>query len=108
MATATRGTPTYRRMAELAQTDDKIAARHTLFLHRVLEELYDVQRDPDCLVNLIDAPEYQQPLAALRESLETFMVETGDPMREVFRHRDDQDVREAYVLDQRRYLFLFG
>jgi N-sulfoglucosamine sulfohydrolase len=102
MATATRGTPTYRRMAELAQTDDKIAARHTLFLHRVVEELYDVQRDPDCLVNLIDAPEHQRPLAALRRSLETFMVETGDPMLEVFRHRDDPDVREAYVLDQRR------
>jgi N-sulfoglucosamine sulfohydrolase len=70
MATATNGTPTYRRMAELAQTAPQLAARHALYQHRVVEELYDVQRDPDCLVNLIDAPEHQQQLTRLRELLE--------------------------------------
>ncbi len=98
MATATTGTPTYRRMAELAKTDKKIAARHDLYQHRVLEELYDIQRDPDCLVNLIDDDEHQEELTKLRESLEAWMVETGDHMLEVFRHRDDPAVREAYIL----------
>ena len=55
MATATSGTPTYRRMAELAETDTAIAARHDLYQHRVVEELYDMANDPDCLVNLIEA-----------------------------------------------------
>jgi len=59
MATAITGTPTYRRMAELVRLDETIAARHDLYQHRVVEELYDVQNDPDCLVNLI--PETRPP-----------------------------------------------
>ena len=101
MATATNGTPTYRRMAALAQTDPQLAARHTLYQHRVVEELYDVQRDPDCLVNLIDAPEHQQQLARLRERLERLMADTKDPMLDVFRQRDDPLAREEYVLEKR-------
>jgi N-sulfoglucosamine sulfohydrolase len=97
MATATTGTPTYRRMAELAATDAKIAARHDLYQHRVVEELYDVAHDPGCLVNLIDAPAHQRELAKLREALEAWMVETGDHMLDTFRKREDADAREAYV-----------
>jgi N-sulfoglucosamine sulfohydrolase len=97
MATATTGTPTYRRMAELAATNETIAARHDLYQHRVVEELYDVANDPDCLVNLIDAPAHQQELTRLREALETWMVETGDHMLDVFRNRDNAAAREAYV-----------
>ncbi len=102
MATATTGTPTYRRMAELAQANETIAARHELYQHRVVEELYDMVNDPDCLVNLIDGPAHQQELAKLRDSLETWMVKTGDDMLGVFRRRDDADVREAYVQQKER------
>jgi N-sulfoglucosamine sulfohydrolase len=102
MATATTGTPTYRRMAELAQTNETIAARHELYQHRVVEELYDMVNDPDCLVNLIDEPAYQHELAKLREALEAWMVKTGDHMLDVFRHRDDAAVREAYVQQKER------
>jgi N-sulfoglucosamine sulfohydrolase len=97
MATATTGTPTYRRMAELARMDKDLANRHDLYQHRVVEELYDVQKDPDCLVNLIDKPEHQQELAKLRKALLAWMVETDDHMLEVFRKRDDAAAREAYV-----------
>ncbi len=100
MATATTGTPTYRRMAELAKTDDWIAARHDLYQHRVVEELYDMEKDPDCLVNLIDSADRQEELAGLRATLESWMVRTGDPMLDVFRHRDDAAAREAYVAQQ--------
>ena len=97
MATATTGTPTYRRMAELAETDEAIGARHDLYQHRVVEELYDVQDDRDCLVNLIDSPAHQEELAKLRAALEAWMVDTGDHMLDVFRKRDDPAAREAYV-----------
>jgi N-sulfoglucosamine sulfohydrolase len=97
MATATTGTPTYRRMAQLAETNETIAARHDLYQHRVVEELYDVANDPDCLVNLIEAPAHQQELARLRAALDAWMAETGDHMLDVFRNRDDPDAREAYV-----------
>jgi N-sulfoglucosamine sulfohydrolase len=102
MATATTGTPTYRRMAELAETDPVLAARHDLYQHRVVEELYDVEGDPDCLVNLIDDAAHQQELARLRKAMETWMVETGDHMLDVYRNRDDPAVREAYVLEKER------
>lgn len=102
MATATNGTPTYRRMAELATSDKTMAARHQLYQNRVVEELYEVRHDPDCLVNLIDDTQHQQALNRLRNLLETWMVDTRDPLLEVFRQRDDPDVREAYVLERRR------
>jgi len=98
MATATTGTPTYRRMAELAQTDEVIAARHDLYQHRVVEELYDIKGDPDCLVNLIDSPPHAEELGKLRAALDAWMVETGDHMLDVFRNREDPAAREAYVL----------
>jgi len=63
----------------------------------VVEELYDMENDPDCLVNLIDAPAHQQEIAKLREALEAWMVKTGDHMLDTFRKRDDPAAREAYV-----------
>ncbi len=90
MATATRGTPTYRRMARLAKADPALAARHDLFLYRVPEELYDVANDPDCLENLIDAPVCQEALAELRDRLEAWMDETGDPAVAKFREQVQQ------------------
>ena len=46
----------FRRLAALAETNNKLAARLDLYKHRVPEELYDVVKDPDCLYNLIDSP----------------------------------------------------
>ncbi len=100
MATATSGTSTYRRMAELAQTDSSINARHELYQHRVPEEFYDIQQDPDCLENLIGSAEHQGELNKLRGTLEAWMVRTHDGMLDVFRHRKDAAVREAYVVAQ--------
>ncbi len=97
MATATTGTPTYRRMAQLARTDPALAKRLDLYKHRVVEELYDVQRDPDCLVNLIDATEHQAALQSLRSALRQWMEQTNDHLLPAFEHRDDPDAREAYV-----------
>ena len=42
MATATSGTPTDGRLAELARSDP-LAARHKLYQFRVPEELYNVE-----------------------------------------------------------------
>ena len=96
-ATATNGTVTCRRMIELAKTDKKLAARLQVYKHRVPEELFDVSGDPDCLVNLIDRHKHQAQLKKLRATLEEWMVETKDPMLEVFRKREDADFVEAQV-----------
>ncbi len=99
MATATKGTATYRRMVQLAKSDQQIAKRLDLFEHRVPEELYNYELDPDALANLIDDPVHHAERERLTKSLEAWMVETGDPMLDVFRQRDDASAREAYMAD---------
>ena len=97
MATATKGTVTYRRMKALAPANPQIAARLDLFEHRVPEELYDYSRDSDALANLIDDPKFQAQRQRLTEALESWMIKTGDPMLATFRRRDDPQAREAYM-----------
>ena len=65
--------------------------------HRVVEELYDVQHDPDALKDLIDDPSSRDEVDRLRAALEEWMKATGDPMLEVFRQRDDPAARDAYM-----------
>lgn len=102
MATATTGTSTYRRMAELAKTESPIEVRHKLYQHRVPEELYDVEKDPNCLDNLIESPAHREELNKLRATLDAWMVKTGDGMLPVFRQRDDAAARETYVAAQEK------
>jgi len=97
MATATKGTDTYRRMKVLAKTDPKVNARLNLFEHRVPEELYNFASDPDAITNLIDSADHRAERNRLTKTLEVWMVKTGDPMLEVFRQRSDLATREAYM-----------
>ena len=96
-ATATTGTATFRRLAALAETNNKLAARLDLYKHRVPEELYDVVKDPDCLHNLIDSPQHIAELKQLRATLDAELVKSKDPMLEAFRKREDREFVEAYV-----------
>lgn len=95
--TATMGTVTYRTMQKLAENDPQVAARLELFDHRVVEEFYDYQQDPDARHNLIDDPAYQDEIQRLRAILENWMVRTDDHALRAFRHRDDPQVLEEYV-----------
>jgi N-sulfoglucosamine sulfohydrolase len=100
MATATKGTATYRRMVALAPDDPALNARLRLFEHRVPEELYDYARDPDALRNLIDDPVHRAKRDELTARLEAWMVRTKDPMLPVFRARTDPAAREAFMREQ--------
>ncbi len=95
--TATMGTLTYRRMKELAQIDAGVAARVELFDHRVLEELYDVRNDPDCLHNLIADPGHREALERHHRLLEDWMVTTGDHALAAFRGRENPAALAAYM-----------
>ncbi len=77
-------------MNEAAKTDPAIAARVDLFRHRVLEEFYDLKKDPDCLNNLIDDPAYAKQRQDLQARLVSHMEKTGDPMLPAFNHRYDR------------------
>ena len=100
MATATTGTPTCRRMKQLARTDAALAARLDLYEHRVVEELYDVEHDPDCLHNLVASTQHAAELDRLRGAMADWMERTEDPLLDVFRQRDDAAAREAFVAAQ--------
>jgi N-sulfoglucosamine sulfohydrolase len=96
-ATATTGTSTYRQMVKRAATEPEIAARLELFDHRVLEELYDVSSDPDCLVNLIDSPDHQKTLTSLRQQLAKSLTAMKDPVAPLVSAVDDVALRESYM-----------
>ena len=95
--TATTGTASYRTMQKVAQSNPQVAARLELFDHRVLEELYHVKHDPDCLKNLVDKPRHQEALARLRRKMEAFMRESNDHALEAFQQRKDPKAGPAYT-----------
>jgi uncharacterized sulfatase len=58
---------------------------------RPAEELYDIVSDPACLVNLAGTPEHAATNQRLREHLESYLRETGDP-----RMAEKGDVFDTY------------
>ncbi|MEZ6064798.1 MAG: sulfatase-like hydrolase/transferase [Planctomycetaceae bacterium] len=56
-------------------------------------EVFDVNADPGCLNNLATEPTFHQTAAALRQQLESYLRETGDPR---VTHTDGGDVFETY------------
>ncbi|NRB76651.1 MAG: sulfatase-like hydrolase/transferase [Verrucomicrobiales bacterium] len=97
MKTATTGTATYKRMKELAPEVKAIGERLEFFDHRVVEELYDVQKDPDCLNNLIDSQAHQEALAEMQNRLHEWMKATDDHAIEAFEGRNDPAALKAYI-----------
>jgi arylsulfatase A-like enzyme len=68
--------------AALNQVRDRgqlTAAQADIFVTpRAAEELFDVSRDPDQLLNLASMPEYQQKLLEMRRLLNDWQFNTGD------------------------------
>jgi hypothetical protein len=65
--------------------------------HRVVEEFYDFENDPDALHNLIDDPKYRQEADRLRGQLLEMMRETGDPALEAFENRHSPEALERFM-----------
>lgn len=85
-------------MDQAAKNDPAIAARVDLFRYRVPEELYDLEKDPDCLQNLIDDPTHRETLELLQRKLVEQMRKTEDPMLAAFQQRDDREAVDAVLL----------
>jgi len=58
--------------------------RCEFLLRRVPEEFYDIEKDPNCLKNLIDNPEYAGKIDEFKKMMRENMVRTKDPMIPVF------------------------
>lgn len=88
---------TMRAMQEAALSDPCVAARVDLFLHRVPEEFYDFEHDPNALRNLIDDHRYKAELKDLQAQLETWMETTDDPALTAFRERRSRNALDAFM-----------
>ncbi|WP_081622153.1 sulfatase-like hydrolase/transferase [Endozoicomonas elysicola] len=64
--------------------DPEQVARAEFFRTRIPEEFYDLKSDPDNLVNLIDHPEHQDRINRYRTRIRNWMVQTDDPVLEIF------------------------
>jgi N-sulfoglucosamine sulfohydrolase len=82
------------------------AQRHYVAATRPLEELYDVQADPQNLHNLAESAEHQDTLKRMRRELARWMLETRDagflPEAEAWRRAGHSTVFEL-VQDPERY-----
>ncbi len=89
---------TFAAMAAAAKTNPDIAARIDLFRMRVPEEFYDLEKDPNCLNNLIGHTDYQKQIHDYRKRLESWMKRTGDPMLAALQNKDDRAKVDAVLL----------
>ena len=76
---------TFKAMTLAAETNPEIAARVKFFQYRIPEELYDNQKDPNSLNNLIDKPEFKAEVEKMRRELLANLESTKDPLAETFR-----------------------
>jgi N-sulfoglucosamine sulfohydrolase len=77
---------TMKAMQKAAEEDPAVAARVKDFLYRSTEELYDLQKDPACLTNLLakKGGVGESRRSAMTKSLWHWMKRTGDPERKTF------------------------
>jgi predicted GIY-YIG superfamily endonuclease len=87
----------YATFAQLAKQNPDIKQRFDFLMYRTVEELYDVQKDPYALNNLIDDPEYAGVADELRGRLQTWMEDTNDYALEGFLLRDDIEKLRAFM-----------
>ena len=97
-ATATKGMAATAEMFRLAQEGDQYwASRYDIFNYRVPEELYNYEKDPDALTNLIDQPEMKAQLDSLRATLSQVMTSSKDPLEELFADKDNKTAIAAHL-----------
>lgn len=97
---ATLYSESYKAMKKAGATDEEIAARVEFFNHRVVEELYDYEKDPDALNNVIDNPEYADVVKRMRKEMETFMEQENDPALAVLKHPDSAEIQKTFIRNQ--------
>jgi N-sulfoglucosamine sulfohydrolase len=76
---------TFRAMQEAARTQKPVADRVEMLVHRVPEEFYDFQADPDALHNLAAEPRYKDQVRQMRTDVLAWMEKTQDPLVEAYR-----------------------
>ncbi len=80
---------TFKAMEKAGKNDPAIQERVDMYRYRIPQEFYDLQKDPGCIINLIDEPAYQERIAQYQKRLRQWMLETNDHCITAFDVRDD-------------------
>ncbi|TLX75634.1 sulfatase [Labilibacter sediminis] len=88
---------THKTMKALAETDEIVAKRFNHWVYRTVEELYDYEKDPDALNNLIEDPAYKEVADELRMELENWMTETNDYVLPAFQNKNNKEVLNKWM-----------
>lgn len=79
---AETATPLFMKWEEIGRTDPHAKEVTWKYRHRPAVELYDVQSDPYCMVNLADDDTYRDKIAELDRELKKWMEYCGDKGQE--------------------------
>ena len=72
------GGSVFKTMLALGKTDPAWAKRADFLLTRAPEEFYNLEKDPNCLNNLIDSPEVAKQVDAFRAETGRWLKRTKD------------------------------
>jgi N-sulfoglucosamine sulfohydrolase len=90
----------FKGMREAGSSNPDIQQRVNLLWYRTPEEFYDLEKDPDALVNLVDNTAYAPFVETYRHDLEKWMKIYGSTALEAFQNRDKPEIVKKYVADQ--------
>ena len=100
-------TPTTRIWNDMYRSGDLNTAQAKFWQNKPVEELFDLQADPDEIDNLATSPDYQKKTAELRNTLQKWMQETLDlgllPEAEMHRLAGSQSPREYAVTNKKLF-----
>jgi len=99
------GSPTKTEILNLRDNPEQGKYWQWSFGKRPAEELYNIESDPDCLVNLAESPDHDLTRTELREQMERELREQQDPRLTGDRPLDELPTASVGLKDyHRRYL----
>ena len=73
--------------------------------YRCIEEFYDLEKDPNSLVNLISHPAYKDTILYYRNLLREHLKITDDPAMKALENKDDKDFLRLFNKDRQEYVW---
>lgn len=96
---------TFKAMEQAAPDNKNIEERVDFFVHRTVEEFYDLEKDPDALHNLVDDPTYQKEVQKMRNEMKNWMIKNKDYALDAYEHRNSKEkLGEFMEYDAKRAL----
>ena len=90
-------------MTELSEEDSDYQYYQAAFGRRPEKELYDINKDPDCVNNLADRPEFLETMDELESKMNQVLTEQKDPrilgegdIFDYYPPRDDPRLQKLY------------